>query len=328
MKAALIVGINEYEFLRPLEGAVPDAVAIEDILTTHADGARNFDCKPLISTHGTVITEQLLRESVEDVFTKEVDVALLYFSGHGGHDKLGSYLCPQDMTSSQRGLSLHDVLAFANTSKAHNVVIILDCCHSGGAAEDVSFLREGFSTLRDDVCVLCASRRDEYAMEKGGRGIFTSILCEGLLGAAADFRGHVTAASLFAHVDRSLGAWDQRPLFKANVSRLIPLRECAPPVKHEELRRLREIFHDPDTDLPLDPDYEPWDTAKRVEHGGSAEGNPEKAADFQVLLHVRDNGLVEAVDAPSLYFAAMQRKACRLTASGKYIWRLARDGRI
>jgi hypothetical protein len=232
------------------------------------------------------------------------------------------------MTPSQRGLSLHDVLALANTSKANNVVIILDCCHSGGAGEDVGFMGEGMSTLRNDVCVLCASRHDEYAMEEGGRGVFTSILCEGLQGAAADFRGHVTAASLFAHVDRSLGAWDQRPLFKANVSRLIPLRECAPPVNHEELRKLVSIFGDPDKDLPLDPDYEPWDVAKRVEYGGSEKGNPEKAADFQVLIHVRDNGLVEAMDSSSLFYAAMNRKACRLTATGKYIWRLARDGRL
>ena len=99
-------------------------------------------------------------------------------------------------------------------------------------------------------------------------------------------------------------------------------------MKHEELRKLLKIFGDPDKELGLDPDYEPWDIAKRVEHGGSVEGNPQKAADFMVLLHLRDNGLVETVDAPSLYFAEMHRKSCRLTSTGKYIWRLARDGRI
>src|SRR5437868_2192420 len=105
MKAALIVGINDYEHLARLKGAVPDALALEQALTTHASGARNFDCKVLTSTDGKVITEPVLRKRIEDVFTKEVDVALLYYSGHGGQDKLGSYLCSQEMTLSQRGLS-------------------------------------------------------------------------------------------------------------------------------------------------------------------------------------------------------------------------------
>jgi hypothetical protein len=327
MKAALIIGINDYHYLRPLTGAVPDALAIEKPLESHADGTRNFDCKVLPSKPGEVLTEQLLRKAIADVFTKEVDLALLYYAGHGGQDQLGSYLCSQDITADQRGLSLNDVLAFANKSKAQNIVIILDCCYAGGAGEDI-FMREGLSTLRDDVCVLCAARRDEYSAEEGGRGIFTSIICEGLAGAAADFRGHVTAASLYAHVDRSLGAWHQRPLFKANVSRLIPLRHCAPPIKHTELRELVRIFDKPDIQLELDPDYEPWDKEKRIEHGGSAEGDPQKASDFKVLLQCRDNGLVEPVDEPSLYYVAMNRKRCRLTPSGRYIWRLAKDNRI
>ena len=80
--------------------------------------------------------------------------------------------------------------------------------------------------------------------------------------------------------------------------------------------------------LQLDPDYEPWDKAKRIEYGGSAEGNAQKAADFIVLLHCRDNGLVEPLDEPSLYYVAMNQKRCRLTPTGRYIWRLAKDNRI
>ena len=327
MKAALIIGINDYHHLSVLTGAVPDASAIEKVLEMHSDGTRNFDCKVLTSNGKEILTEQVLRKAITEVFTKEVDVALLYYAGHGEQDQLGSYLCSQDMTRDQRGLSLNDVLALANKSKARNVVIILDCCHAGGAGEE-NFLREGLSTLRDDVCVLCATRRNEYSTEQGGRGIFTSLLCEGLDGAAADFRGHVTAASLYAHVDRSLGAWHQRPLFKANVSRLIPLRHCAPPIKHAELRELVRIFDNADKQLQLDPDYEPWDKVKRIEHGGSAEGDPQKSADFIVLLHCRDNGLVEPVDEPTLYYVAMNRKRCRLTPTGRYIWRLAKDERI
>jgi hypothetical protein len=75
----LIIGINDYHALRPLKGAVADAVAITQILNTHASGARNFDCKPLLSTSDAVITEQLLRETIEEVFTKAVDVVSSIF---------------------------------------------------------------------------------------------------------------------------------------------------------------------------------------------------------------------------------------------------------
>ncbi len=327
MKAALLIGINDYKYLSSLTAPVPDALAVEELLGHHASGGANFDCKVILSA-AELITEQLLRRNIQGLFEKDLEVALLYISGHEAQDKLGSYLCPQDMGENQRGLSLHDVLGSANLSKTRNVVIILDCCHAGGAAEDGAFMREGVSTLRDDVCILAASRGDRVAMEIGGKSVFTAILCEGLKGAAADFRGHVTAASLFAHIERSLGAWDQRPVLKANVSRLIPIRECEPTISYEKLRKLPEIFTGSESKLDLDPDYEPWDAAARVKHGGSAEGDKTKAARYQILMGLRDNGLVETPDSRSLYYAAMDRKSCRLTATGKYIWRLANDGRI
>jgi hypothetical protein len=38
--------------------------------------------------------------------------------------------------------------------------------------------------------------------------------------------------------------------------------------------------------------------------------------------------LVVPAGAEHMYDAAMQSKACRLTAAGRYFWRLAKDERI
>jgi hypothetical protein len=69
--------------------------------------------------------------------------------------------------------------------------------------------------------------------------------------------GAVTAAGVYSYVDQALGPWDQRPLFKAHVSTLVPIRQCRPAVPLDVLRRIPEWFAQPDAELPLDPSYEP-----------------------------------------------------------------------
>lgn len=37
--------------------------------------------------------------------------------------------------------------------------------------------------------------------------------------------GDVTPGSIYAYIDRSLGGWEQRPVFKANIKRFVSLRK-------------------------------------------------------------------------------------------------------
>ena len=62
-------------------------------------------------------------------------------------------------------------------------------------------------------------------MEQGGGGVFTRLVVAALQGGAADLRGHITPGSIYAYVDQALGAWDQRPIFKTNVTRFTSLRK-------------------------------------------------------------------------------------------------------
>ena len=79
-------------------------------------------------------------------------------------------------------------------------------------------------------------------------------------GGAADILGIVKVASLYGFVDQILGAWDQRPVFKANVSRLLPLRRCTPIVEPALIRLLPNYFPTPDHVYDLDSSYEPEST--------------------------------------------------------------------
>jgi hypothetical protein len=52
-------------------------------------------------------------------------------SGHGFINSLGDYIVTTDFEKYDEGVSMDDILKFANLSKAKDKIIILDCCHSG-----------------------------------------------------------------------------------------------------------------------------------------------------------------------------------------------------
>ena len=319
MRRALCVGIDNYSF-GPLQGCVSDAERVAAVLRRHHDGSPNFDCRiltgPLQIDHAPV-TRPALREAIELLFRDEPDVALLHFSGHGTVNNLDGYLVTQDARKYDEGVAMSDVLKCANDSRANEVVILLDCCFSGALGNPPA-VDNTRSLLREGISILTASRGDQPSVETGGGGLFTSLVLDALEGGAADVLGAVSAPAIYAYVEAALGAWDQRPLFKSHVSKLVPLRQCAPPIDPAILRKLPMLFPLPNEDLALDPSYEPtFPTA-----------NPKNTAIFQDLQMLSRVHLVAPLDVQHMYDAAVNSKACRLTPSGRYYWRLAKNNRI
>jgi len=78
--------------------------------------------------------------------------------------------------------------------------------------------------------------------------------------------GNTTVAGVYAYVDQALGPWDQRPLFRASLSKLVSLRNNRPAVLAEVLRQLPAWFPTPDHVFPLDPSYEPDAEPRNAEH--------------------------------------------------------------
>jgi hypothetical protein len=315
MRRALIVGIDEYDSA-PLAGCVNDATAMATTLSRHENNDPNFDCK-LLTAGPERVTRSSLRASIGELFAHPADVALFYFSGHGTVNNLGGFLVTQDARRYDEGVAMRDVLALANSSSVKEIVIVLDCCHSGSLGA-VPGIENDHAVLREGVSVLTASGATQASVEVGGRGVFTSLVCEALGGGAADVIGRVTVASVYAFVDQALGPWDQRPLFKSHVSRLIPLRMCQSGVAVEVLRQLPRYFPTADFELRLDPSYEP---------DADPRGHPNESV-FADLQKLRAAHLVVPVGEEHMYFAAMNNKTCRLTALGRHYWQLAQSGRL
>lgn len=315
MKKALVVGINNYPS-SPLRGCINDANAIANTLETNGDGSPNFSVR-LTTSPNTDVTRSSLREAIENLFSGESGMALLYFSGHGFIKSTGGYLVTKDASRYDEGVSMDDVLNIANQSKAKNKVIILDCCHSG-ALGSPSVTNNNLAQLSEGLSVLTASRDSESALEVNGSGVFTSLVVDALKGGAADLRGNITPGSLYAYVDEALGAWDQRPIFKTNVSNFASLRSVPPKVPFETMRKITIYFITPEAEHQLNPTYE--DTEK-----SSIEENVKIFKDLQKFQSV---GLVVPVDEEFMYFAALNSKSCRLTALGYQYWRLVNEKKL
>lgn len=319
MRKALIVGIDYYTDIQPLFGCVNDAYSVKSVLDRNSDGSVNFDVKLLTATGASSVVERrVLRSAVQELFEGDSEVALFYFAGHGHIEATGGYLCASDCQTGDDGLSLGDVLTFANASKARNKIIVLDSCHSGIAGSRTA--GQQAAELSEGLTILTASTDEQYSSEENGAGVFTTLFVDALSGAAANLVGEVTPGSVYAHIDQSLGPWEQRPVFKTNVKNFVSLRKVQPPIELPELRRIAEFFPEPGFTFQLDPDYEPT----------SETPDPEKMKVFAILQRFNRVNLVVPVDAsqPHMYYAAMDSMACRLTALGEHYRRLVARGRI
>ncbi len=164
------------------------------------------------------------------MLNKEPEMALFYFSGHGYASKnAGGILVCQDppIEKPERGYRMNQLLDDFYRGSVPEIVVVLDCCHSGFIG-DVDHFHQESALVRKGVSVLSASRYNELAVEKYGQGVFTKILCEGLAGKAADQWGNVTTSSLYAWVEHSLSPWQQRPTFRSFVSQVKSIRSCNP----------------------------------------------------------------------------------------------------
>lgn len=321
MRKALFVGINSYPS-SPLSGCINDASEFAQIIERNSDGSPNFD----VRLKEDVQTKSELKGLIADLFSGDSDTALFYFSGHGYIDDIGGYIVTPDYKRHDFGVSMDEILTIANDSKCKDRIIILDCCHSGALGSPKAI--GSAAHIGEGVSILTASRDNESSLEINGHGLFTNLLLEALKGGAADLRGHITPGSVYAYIDQALGPWDQRPVFKTNITRFTSLRTVEPQVSLDILRKMVEYFPTPEQEFKLDPSFEDTNT-KTVEHKIiKPYAKTENVSKFKHLQKLQSIGLVVPVDEDYMYFAAMNSKGCRLTALGYHYWRLVKDRRI
>jgi uncharacterized caspase-like protein len=320
-KRAVLIGINDYDSteIKNLSGCVNDVIALVPFLTNNEDNSPNFECKQLLSSSARVTRASIL-SAINELLAPGATLGLLYFAGHGYATDSDVILVAQDGEGEELGVPFSAILTKIRTSLVGEVMVILDCCYSGGAS-GVPQLGGNMAVLRSGVSILTASRGDQTAEESASassRGIFSTYLCGALDGGAADVLGKITLAGIYAYLSESFGAFSARPTFKANVEQLHEVRLCDPAVPKQDLRKLKEIFPTRDFVLALDRTYEPREDPK---------GHPNEAI-FAILQKCRAAKLVEPVGTEHMYDAAMEGLDCRLTPLGKHYWNLSKSNRI
>lgn len=320
-KAALIVGIDNYESenIAPLYGCIKDATNVKDILAINGDHSKNFDSRLY-----TDLTKAELKDKIEEFFKKDLDIALFYFAGHGYAEDDAGYIIASDSERGDDGVSFTQIIDYAKDSPAKNKIIILDSCHSGAAGE-ISILGDNLSVLPEGMVILTAAAKDQYALEGNNGGVFTNLLLDALNGSAANLLGDVTPGSVYAHIDQSLGAWEQRPLFKANIKSFVSLRTINPPISLENLKRIAEFFPNEGFEIQLDPTYEPDEECRSK---GMPKPNLANTKVFAILQQYNRLNLLVPVGAEHMYYAAMKSKSCKLTALGEHYRRLVVKERL
>lgn len=115
MRKALIVGIDNYRSLPPLDCCVNDAKKMQELLEVNEDGTTNFHVKTLIDDDETTFA---LEEEIANLFDDEdVEIGLLYFSGHGVKENKCTYLLTVDGSKRSLGVSLENLMNQVNAAK-------------------------------------------------------------------------------------------------------------------------------------------------------------------------------------------------------------------
>lgn len=205
---ALVVGVGDYESpdFPNLPVTVSDAKAVAAVLRDPDSCAYPHD-----NVH-TVLGEHA---TIGAIYNALCDLArgsalagtiIVYFSGHGGRSYVNgawqAYLCPRgaDVSNLQEtAISASELSKAIGAIAARRLVVILDMCFAGGAAEPKSRLldgrwKTGWSDNEYDLLsqgsgrvIIASSKGDQvsYVRREGDMSVFTYHLVQALRGGAA-----------------------------------------------------------------------------------------------------------------------------------------------
>jgi hypothetical protein len=213
---AILIGVSDYSYVRQINrGSANDLPGVPtDINNVKATfGRLGFEPQNISVLFNRDATNAQVRSTIDRVAAKAGpnDLIAIYISGHGSpvDGKRQGMAMPifYDFSMAQRNSApdFQELLDMLTRSPADRFVMILDTCHSGGAALNqavVVISARGASIGKSNggastgllsrtvngsrnVAILAASRPDESAIDGGaaGGGLFTRFLTRGLLAA-------------------------------------------------------------------------------------------------------------------------------------------------
>ncbi len=211
-RVAVVIGISHYANMSDLEGATRDARAV-------AARLREGGFDEVIELYDADATREAMLEKMGvqlQTLTSERDLAFVYFAGHGTTETLPSgekrgYLLPTDgrpEMAYSSGISMEMIRDLANRLPARHVFYAVDACYSGSLElSRGQGTPEAGGVRHRAVQMMTAGTEGQQAVERGGRGLFTSYALQGLQGAADRNRdGVVTANELGYFVSTQVAA--------------------------------------------------------------------------------------------------------------------------
>ncbi|HEV8489950.1 MAG TPA: TIR domain-containing protein [Candidatus Limnocylindrales bacterium] len=244
----LVVGIARYRHITPLpETVLADARDVHTVLTAPTLGAYPPGNVALL------LDEAATRPAILEALAKLATVAddhatvFVFVSSHGGRivsgPRAGEYLLPvdadyaSDESLAATAISGMELTAALRAIKARKLLVIFDCCHSGGIGEPKALGAPGFATIPDSYyatlaeglgrVILASSRSDEYSYVLPGmpNSLFTHHLLAALRGAAPGPGGVIRIFDLFGYLQPKVTGDHpaQHPIFKAEVEDNFPV---------------------------------------------------------------------------------------------------------
>ncbi|WP_193198620.1 SUMF1/EgtB/PvdO family nonheme iron enzyme [Nostoc sp. MG11] len=190
---AIAIGINQYEYLQPLNYAKRDALLMQEFLGNEAGFERIFffsDDSPPVDGKSTRPTRtnllRVLRQLFDNPFMGAGDNFWFFFSGHGIRYADRDYLMPCDGDPEDienTAIAINFVSERLRRCGADNVVLILDACRNEGKKTGEGIGRQTAEEARQQGVISifsCSPQEYSYEIEALQQGAFTTALLEGL----------------------------------------------------------------------------------------------------------------------------------------------------
>ncbi|ERN42771.1 hypothetical protein KR51_00004850 [Rubidibacter lacunae KORDI 51-2] len=205
---ALVIGINEYDYLGNLRYAQRDAERVQKYFLEKAkrespncdSSSRVFyfadDAPKIKSQRGVIIPAAPTKNNIlsflheffkSPILDEEGDNFWFFFSGHGmySHNQGTDYLIPKDGNPNlleDTAIDLNHVLRKIRNSGADNVILLTDCCLSENKLKKRG---HGMNKQQGVITIsACDVDAESYEIKQLEQGIFTYALMEALEGRA------------------------------------------------------------------------------------------------------------------------------------------------
>lgn len=237
---ALVIGVANYPNIGQLPDIVlKDATDLASILTSREHcGYPTGKVDVLLDENATAANIRLALQRLGEAAIEE-DTVVVFFSGHGGIiERSGvqrAYVLPYDFDIrciEETAIDCDEVTNLLRKIRARRLLVLLDACHSGGAAElkgalsDAS-VRSGldektYERLAEGTgrVLISSSRTEEVSLILHGmkNSLFTHYLLDGLKGmGTAASASEIRVFDLFDYISENVPLKaNQHPIFKAH----------------------------------------------------------------------------------------------------------------